>query len=77
MRISLGLRLTRMVAATMLLAAAQAAHAQTFPNRPVRIVVPAALVVIVRRKAARSEEQTVSLLSLLLSRAPPTLLSLA
>lgn len=44
MRISLGLRLTRMVAATMLLAAAQAqaAHAQTFPNRPVRIVVPAA-----------------------------------
>ena len=44
MRISLGLRLTRMVGAMMLLAAlAQApAHAQTFPNRPVRIVVPAA-----------------------------------
>jgi tripartite-type tricarboxylate transporter receptor subunit TctC len=44
MRISLSLRLTRMVGAMMLLAAlAQApAHAQTFPNRPVRIVVPAA-----------------------------------
>ena len=44
MRISLGLRLTPMVVAMVLLAAlAQApALAQTFPNRPVRIVVPAA-----------------------------------
>jgi tripartite-type tricarboxylate transporter receptor subunit TctC len=42
MRISLGLRLTRMVGAMMLLAALAQAHAQTFPNRPVRIVVPAA-----------------------------------
>ncbi len=44
---------------------------------PLWIVVPAALVVIVRRKAVRSDEQTVSLLSLLLSRAPPILLALA
>ena len=44
MRISLGLRSTRMIGAMMLLAAlAQGpVHAQTFPNRPVRIVVPAA-----------------------------------
>ena len=44
---------------------------------PLWVVVPSALVVIVRRKAARSDEQTVSLLSLLLSRAPPALLALA
>ena len=43
---------------------------------PLWIVVPAALIVIVRRKATCSDEQTVSLLSLLLSRAPPALLSL-
>src|SRR5258708_33509365 len=42
MRISLGLRLMRMVGAMMLLAGLAQAHAQTFPNRPVRIVVPAA-----------------------------------
>jgi hypothetical protein len=44
---------------------------------PLWIVAPAAVVVIVRRKAARSDEQTVALLSLLLSRAPPALRSLA
>jgi hypothetical protein len=44
---------------------------------PLWIVVPSALVVIVRRKAARCDEQTVSLLSLLLSRAPPAFLALA
>ena len=44
---------------------------------PLWVVVPAAVVVIVRRKAAISDERTVSLLSLLLSRAPPSLLSLA
>jgi tripartite-type tricarboxylate transporter receptor subunit TctC len=42
MRISLALRLARMVGAMMLFAALAEAHAQTFPNRPVRIVVPAA-----------------------------------
>jgi len=44
---------------------------------PLWIVVPSALVVTVCRKAARSDEQTISLLSLLLSRAPPALLTLA
>jgi hypothetical protein len=44
---------------------------------PLCIVVPSVLVVIVRCKAARSDEQTISLLSLFLSRAPPALLSLA
>jgi hypothetical protein len=38
---------------------------------PLWIVVPAVLVVVVRRSAARCDEQPVSLLSLLLSRAPP------
>ena len=45
MRISWLLPSLRMVAATLSLVAlmpVQAAHAQTFPNRPVRIVVPAA-----------------------------------
>jgi hypothetical protein len=44
---------------------------------PLWIVLPAAGVLIVRRRAARSDEQPVSLCSLLLSRAPPALLSLA
>jgi tripartite-type tricarboxylate transporter receptor subunit TctC len=45
MRISCSLRSMRLAGATLLLAAlvaAQAANAQTYPNRPVRIVVPAA-----------------------------------
>ena len=38
---------------------------------PLWIVVPAVLVVVVRRSAARCDEQPVSLLALVLSRAPP------
>jgi hypothetical protein len=38
---------------------------------PLWIVIPAVIVVTVRRQAARSDEQPVSLLSLLASRAPP------
>jgi hypothetical protein len=44
---------------------------------PLWIVVPAAVVVLVRRQAARCDQQPVSLLSLLLSRAPPVLSALA
>jgi hypothetical protein len=44
---------------------------------PLWIVVPAAVVVLVRRQATRCDEQPVSLLSLLLSRAPPVLPALA
>ena len=38
---------------------------------PLWIVVPAVIVITLRRRAARSDEQPVSLLSLLTSRAPP------
>jgi hypothetical protein len=44
---------------------------------PLWLVIPAALVVAIRRQAARSHEQLVSLLSLVLSRAPPALLAFA
>jgi hypothetical protein len=44
---------------------------------PLWVVVPAVLVVLIRRKATRCDEQAVSLLSLLLSRAPPVRFSLA
>ena len=40
---------------------------------PLWIVVPAAVVVLVRRQSVRCDAQPVSLLSLLLSRAPPAL----
>jgi hypothetical protein len=42
---------------------------------PLWLVVPAAVVVILRRRAFRCDEQPVSLLSLLLSRAPPVVLA--
>lgn len=42
---------------------------------PLWLVVPAAIVVTLRRRVLRSDEQPVSLLSLLLSRAPPALLA--
>jgi hypothetical protein len=38
---------------------------------PLWLVLPATIVTLVRRAAVRCDEQTVSLLSLLLSRAPP------
>jgi hypothetical protein len=41
------------------------------------LVIPAAVVVTLRRRAVRCLEQPVSLLSLVLSRAPPSLLALA
>jgi hypothetical protein len=44
---------------------------------PLWLIVPAVLVVLIRRRAVRCDEQPVSLLSLLLSRAPPALLALA
>jgi hypothetical protein len=37
------------------------------------IVIPAIAIVVLRRRAARCDEQPVALLSLLLSRAPPSL----
>lgn len=40
---------------------------------PLWLVVPAVVVVVIRRTAVRCDEQPVSLLSLLLSRAPPVL----
>ena len=40
------------------------------------LVIPAIVVVVVRRSAARSDEQPVSLLSLVNSRAPPAALAL-
>ncbi len=44
---------------------------------PLWLVVPAATVVVIRRTAIRCDEQPVSLLSLVLSRAPPAQLVLA
>jgi hypothetical protein len=44
---------------------------------PLWLVIPAILVVTIRRRANRSNEQPVSLLSLLSSRAPPASCSLA
>ena len=44
---------------------------------PLWLVFPAATVIVIRRKAARSDEQPVSLLSLIASRAPPARLPLA
>jgi hypothetical protein len=44
---------------------------------PLWLVIPAALVVAIRRQAVRSHEQLVSLLSLVLSRAPPPFLAVA
>lgn len=44
---------------------------------PLWVVVPAGAGITVRRRAARCDEQPVALLSLLLSRAPPILISLA
>lgn len=44
---------------------------------PLWLVVPAVLVVLVRRRATGCDEQPVSLLSLLLSRAPPAPFALA
>ena len=38
---------------------------------PLWLVIPASVVVVVRQRATRCDEQPVSLLSLLLSRAPP------
>jgi hypothetical protein len=38
---------------------------------PLWLVIPAIVAVVVRRRAARCDEQPVSLLALLLSRAPP------
>ena len=43
---------------------------------PLWVVAPAIAVVLVRRQAARSDEQPVSLLAVLLSRAPPAILAL-
>jgi hypothetical protein len=42
---------------------------------PLWLVLPAAVVVLVRRWAARCDEQPVSLVSLLLSRAPPAVVA--
>ena len=44
---------------------------------PLWLVFPAAAVIVIRRKAARCDEQPVSLLSLVSSRAPPARLPLA
>ena len=44
---------------------------------PLWLVIPAVVVVLIRRTATRCDEQAVSLLSLLLSRAPPSVLALA
>jgi hypothetical protein len=44
---------------------------------PLWLVVPAATITVVRRTAVRCDEQTVSLLSLILSRAPPATRALA
>jgi hypothetical protein len=44
---------------------------------PVWILLPTAAVLIVRRGVSECDEQPVSLLSVLFSRAPPTLLSFA
>jgi hypothetical protein len=41
------------------------------------VVIPAAVVTLIRRRAVRSLEQPVSLLSLVLSRAPPSTFTLA
>ena len=41
------------------------------------LVVPTVAVVVIRRQAVRCDEQPVSLLSLVLSRAPPSQLALA
>jgi hypothetical protein len=41
------------------------------------LIIPAVSVVVIRRKALRCGEQPVSLLSLVLSRAPPSTLALA
>lgn len=51
----------------------------TFPAIlvPLWVVLPAALVIAIRRRAACCDEQPVSLLSLLLSRAPPVRFSIA
>lgn len=40
---------------------------------PLWIVIPAVVIVLVSRKAARCDEQPVSLLSILLSRGPPSI----
>ena len=44
---------------------------------PMWLVLPAALVTLIRRRAVRCDEQPVALLSLLLSRAPPSTFALA
>jgi hypothetical protein len=44
---------------------------------PLWLAVPSASVTVIRRGAVRCDEQTVSLLSLVLSRAPPSTLALA
>ena len=44
---------------------------------PLWIVIPAVVIVTLRRRAVRCTEQPVSLLSLVLSRAPPSSLALA
>jgi hypothetical protein len=44
---------------------------------PLWVVLPAAAVVLVRRQAVRCDEQPVSLLALLSSRAPPVALTVA
>jgi hypothetical protein len=44
---------------------------------PLWLVLPASIVTLIRRKAGRCDEQTVSLRSLLSSRAPPAAFALA
>ena len=44
---------------------------------PLWLVLPASIVTLIRRKAGRCDEQTVSLRSLLPSRAPPSAFTLA
>jgi hypothetical protein len=44
---------------------------------PLWLVIPAATVIVIRRTAVRCDEQPVSLLSLVLSRAPPAQVVLA
>jgi hypothetical protein len=44
---------------------------------PLWLVVPPAAITVIRRNAVRCDEQTASLLSLVLSRAPPASLVLA
>ena len=44
---------------------------------PLWLVVPAVSIIVIRRTASRSDDQPVSLVSLALFRAPPTLLALA